>query len=372
MNNREIAQPTPQPAARPASALLSVKPRSSLNSNPFKVPGTASSANPSSVTASTAALGPSFSEKNTHISTSDSDAGPALNKTANSNNENEFETPSINSNSLPDTPTNGSYIQASALTLQSNASANQIGPRRIFVEAGSALYGDGQRGPSAHEVTENGGVKWNSLSRKRTIAEVEETENEYRYDNHPKRLKTIPDTMSNENRGLPGRNSPVEDRPSSGLSHSTDRRTANSQVRESPNSHRRPRAQSRQAPREEYPPYETPVAQQPRQHSVAALDDLLGQDTDAFVREHMDIYDQLVQKWSNCSLTEWLAGSDEIASQYCKILDDAKEYVTDKVKLYGSFHVDIDNHNVLLDERSRELVAAKKKLVQESGSFLGN
>lgn len=42
-----------------------------------------------------------------------------------------------------------------------------------------------------------------------------------------------------------------------------------------------------------------------------------------------------------------------------------------KLKLYGCLHDTVDRHNMLLNEREHVLTAAKKKLVEESGSVLG-
>lgn len=42
-----------------------------------------------------------------------------------------------------------------------------------------------------------------------------------------------------------------------------------------------------------------------------------------------------------------------------------------KLKVYGGLHDTVNQHNSLLKERSHVLIAARKKLVEESGSVLG-
>jgi len=70
-----------------------------------------------------------------------------------------------------------------------------------------------------------------------------------------------------------------------------------------------------------------------------ALDRLLGCDTDAYVEQHMDKYEQAMSRWRNCSMEEWEAGADgaffacspggevypcwtaELTARYTKIID---------------------------------------------------
>ncbi|PPQ69750.1 hypothetical protein CVT26_014025 [Gymnopilus dilepis] len=364
---QSIAQPTPRLPAQPASNLLSIKARPSLNNGAFKIPGAVASTDPSSVIPSAGHSDGPYSDKNAHISTSASNSATFVDLPG-TNNEND---PRLSPNSgLADASTIDPFLQTSNASIKFNAPLNQVGPRRVFVEVGSAHHVDPHGAPSNHEVTENGTVRWNALARKRTIEQLEEGDDERRYENAPKRQKVSTSTEENQSGNLIDM-PPIQDRPSSGFSHSMDRRSVHAQVRESPVSHRG-RPQSRQtSSRAEYPGYHMQSPQQPQRRDVSALDSLLGLDTDLFVRENLDLYDQLFHKWSNCTLTEWSAGANEIASQYCKILDYVKDYVTDKVKLYGNLHSDLDKHDVILNQRNNDLTSAKKRLIQESGSFLG-
>jgi hypothetical protein len=40
------------------------------------------------------------------------------------------------------------------------------------------------------------------------------------------------------------------------------------------------------------------------------LDSLLGKDIDGYLKEHMAIYDKSVARWTECDMSEWVAGAD--------------------------------------------------------------
>jgi len=41
-----------------------------------------------------------------------------------------------------------------------------------------------------------------------------------------------------------------------------------------------------------------------------ALEKILGQDPNVYVRDHMDVYENLVNKWTDCTMDEWIAGAN--------------------------------------------------------------
>jgi hypothetical protein len=58
-------------------------------------------------------------------------------------------------------------------------------------------------------------------------------------------------------------------------------------------------------------PYESPQAKQAAPDDGRnAFDKLLGRNTDMFVKQNMEKYDRLVEKWSECTEEEWIAGAD--------------------------------------------------------------
>ncbi|KAF5379835.1 hypothetical protein D9615_005764 [Tricholomella constricta] len=104
----------------------------------------------------------------------------------------------------------------------------------------------------------------------------------------------------------------------------------------------------------------------------SALDRLLGCDVESFIEEHADQYERAVGRWKQCTMMEWLAGADEQAARYSKILDFVKDHMTAKMKLFASFDAKVDGHNAVLEGREKTLEAVKGRLVQESANVLGN
>ncbi|KDR78712.1 hypothetical protein GALMADRAFT_154657 [Galerina marginata CBS 339.88] len=352
-----VVAPTPQQAMRSSSSLLSRNTGSGalpLN-NPFKVPSISDSSSNSDKS----------SEKNAHISTSDTTSS-----LLDASNNRESSLPKSDSDLVTE-----AFMQPPSLKFKH--AGNSIGPRRIFIDPGPVqndTFGN-DKSISAHEVTEDGRIKA-MPQRKRTRNEVDDDDEAYRHENPSKRHKGHPDNGTHESRRAFSRELlPGVERPSSGLSHTADRHSHGYQTQESPVARQKSRGQSQRGPSNSplganYSPYDMRHAQ-PRQEEAGALDKLLGQDTNGYVRENMDDYDRLVEKWTNCTMKEWLAGADEVASQYHKILDFVKEYVSVKLKLYGSFDTTIGKHNALLGDRNHVLDVARKRLVEESGSVLG-
>ncbi|KAK0214063.1 hypothetical protein IW262DRAFT_1466618 [Armillaria fumosa] len=106
-------------------------------------------------------------------------------------------------------------------------------------------------------------------------------------------------------------------------------------------------------------------------NSEGALDKLLGRNANAFVEEHMDNYEVLIEKWKNCTMDEWIAGVDIIMVKYSKILEFVKTHMTTKLKLFASFDKEVDSHGVVLEERQKVLAGVKQRFMSESGNILG-
>ncbi|KAF9483215.1 hypothetical protein BDN70DRAFT_929389 [Pholiota conissans] len=162
--------------------------------------------------------------------------------------------------------------------------------------------------------------------------------------------------------------SPNTDRPSSGLSHSMSR-----SERTSPDSHRHPVQEYQPDPSppnfKGYSQYEQGIMPQSTPE-MSPLQKLLGTDPDAYVKNHMGEYEEMIGRWQGCTIEEWKAGANEIAADYHKLLDHVKIYVDTKLKLYGTFHANVRSHNATLDERKKDLDGARKKLLHESGTVL--
>ncbi|EFI27976.1 hypothetical protein CC1G_14468 [Coprinopsis cinerea okayama7 len=95
-------------------------------------------------------------------------------------------------------------------------------------------------------------------------------------------------------------------------------------------------------------------------NETSTLDALFGADTDAFIKEHMDQYDRLVDQWTRSTEEEWLAGADALIMTYTGMLDFIKNHFLNKVKFYRSLHARMDAQDKTLEERGRLLVTAKE------------
>ncbi|KIY43812.1 hypothetical protein FISHEDRAFT_77743 [Fistulina hepatica ATCC 64428] len=102
-----------------------------------------------------------------------------------------------------------------------------------------------------------------------------------------------------------------------------------------------------------------------------ALDKLLSCDSDSFIAENTEKYEQLANRWASCSYEEWKAGGEEIAAKFAKILDFTKAHMASKLQLFTSFDRKISHHNNLLEARSETLSEAQRRLVVDSGHVLG-
>jgi len=93
------------------------------------------------------------------------------------------------------------------------------------------------------------------------------------------------------------------------------RRSLASEPRGSPPARRQSRPQQPSSPSNSvvaetsYPPYKNQHNNLPRRES-SALEKLLGRDSDQYVKQHMDNYDRMVDRWSDCPMAEWIAGAD--------------------------------------------------------------
>ncbi|KAF9496683.1 hypothetical protein BDN71DRAFT_1430080 [Pleurotus eryngii] len=91
------------------------------------------------------------------------------------------------------------------------------------------------------------------------------------------------------------------------------------------------------------------------------LDKLLGLDVDQYIESHLEKYEEAREKWKTCTMDEWTAGADGLG----------RFLISMKMKLFATMNKKIDEHNTVLDERSKSLVLAKDQLVKDSGTVLG-
>ena len=93
------------------------------------------------------------------------------------------------------------------------------------------------------------------------------------------------------------------------------RRSVGSEPRGTPPAHRRSHPRQTSSPsnsraaESSYPSYKNEQAGRPSPEE-SALQKLLGKDSDQYVKERMGKYDQLFDKWSDCTMAEWVAGAD--------------------------------------------------------------
>ncbi|KJA25019.1 hypothetical protein HYPSUDRAFT_199946 [Hypholoma sublateritium FD-334 SS-4] len=153
-------------------------------------------------------------------------------------------------------------------------------------------------------------------STKRSRDSAEDEGADYDPGNQPKRFKDVrKPTVSPSSTG----------RPSSGMSHSMGRHdgragTPASQRHSDYYSQRLSQPSHSPPDLKAYPSYE----RAPPRGALSALQKLLGTDPDAYVKNHMDNYDEMMLRWANCTVEEWKAGADEVAADYHKLLDHVK------------------------------------------------
>ncbi|KZT01593.1 uncharacterized protein LAESUDRAFT_815771 [Laetiporus sulphureus 93-53] len=102
-----------------------------------------------------------------------------------------------------------------------------------------------------------------------------------------------------------------------------------------------------------------------------ALRSLLGQELDAYLRIHVEAYEEAKKKYSECSLDDWKAAAEEIAGKFAKMIDFVKDHMNSKLILYASLHSAVADHRAILSEREQTLKGARESLVRESGNVVG-
>ncbi|KAH0585616.1 hypothetical protein H2248_008844 [Termitomyces sp. 'cryptogamus'] len=107
-------------------------------------------------------------------------------------------------------------------------------------------------------------------------------------------------------------------------------------------------------------------------NNSSGLTRLLGCEVDAYVDHHVEQYEQIVERWKGCTMEEWIAGAEEQAARYTKILDFVKNHMSSKMRLFASFDVKIDGHQNILADREKALEGVKTRLVQQSAHALGH
>ncbi|KAG6817232.1 hypothetical protein H0H87_011289 [Tephrocybe sp. NHM501043] len=118
--------------------------------------------------------------------------------------------------------------------------------------------------------------------------------------------------------------------------------------------------------------YHEPVGRHTVVDVPSGLDKLLGYGVNVYAEEHLEQYGRAIERWKECTMEEWIAGANEQAARFSKILDFVKEHMTSKMKLFASFDDKVDRHNNVLSEREKALEAVKGRLVKESAHVLGH
>ncbi|KAL1668185.1 hypothetical protein GGF50DRAFT_124286 [Schizophyllum commune] len=187
---------------------------------------------------------------------------------------------------------------------------------------------------------------------KRNRIEADDIPAQAEYPANPKRYKG--NQMSVDGYDMPE----DYDRPLDNLSSP---RSHHSEYQESP-AHRSPpvRHRSRSRARRSQGPYAqqqsqaayTQQAPIPAPAQPIGIDRLLGPDTNAYVEANMETYEKLVKRWSDCTVEEWKAGAVAIA----------------KLALFASFDQKVDQHNKVLENRSKVLASAKEKVIRDTPS----
>ncbi|KAL1759371.1 hypothetical protein FB107DRAFT_287809 [Schizophyllum commune] len=195
---------------------------------------------------------------------------------------------------------------------------------------------------------------------KRNRIETDDIPAQAEYPANPKRYKG--NQMSVDGYDMPE----DYDRPLDNLSSP---RSHHSEYQDSP-AHRSPpvphrsrsRARRSQGPYAQQQPQAAYAQQQPAAYAQQApipapaqpfgIDRLLGPDTNAYVEANMETYEKLVKRWSDCTVEEWKAGAADCA----------------KLALFASFDQKVDQHNKVLENRSKVLASAKEKVIRDTPS----
>ncbi|KAF8813471.1 hypothetical protein BYT27DRAFT_7335092 [Phlegmacium glaucopus] len=259
---------------------------------------------------------------------------------------------------------------------------NQNGPQRVPIEQQFSQYNTSEVdhthlnvSMTGHEVTDDGRVKMSVFgqTKKRNRDEIEEDgAGSHWVDSQAKRHKSR-HREEFETRGY-AKSPPFSPRPERTSSRASgDVRRHFPDARGSPRSPRyRERRTTSPVNERHMPPYESIQAEQVAPDDTGnAFEKLLGRNTDTFVKQNMEKYDRLVKKWSECSEEEWIAGAEEIAEKYVKLVSYVKDAMIAKINAYANIQLDIGRHFSDLGEREKLLDAARKKLVMESGNALG-
>ncbi|KAJ6613167.1 hypothetical protein B0H10DRAFT_2049781 [Mycena sp. CBHHK59/15] len=83
-------------------------------------------------------------------------------------------------------------------------------------------------------------------------------------------------------------------------------------------------------------------------------------------------YIRSTERWKTCPREEWMAGAEEMAAKYVKILDFVKNHVITKIQRFASIDEKKDQHKEVLKERDQLLDEEKERLVKNGGNVLGS
>lgn len=202
--------------------------------------------------------------------------------------------------------------------------SHPAGPQRLLINRESHYsQKQGELEPlSGHIINESGRiVKSVNIANKRSRDEMDDSDVEADLDGGQptKRLK-IQNSDDRRGRDEYSTRSKVRSPPQSSPRHASEygHPGESPEARTISRSHHHQNGRS-STPIEErysYRPEHEHVSPEPR-----LLDSLLGKDVDSYLKEHMAMYDKSVARWTECEMSEWVAGAGEIAEKYGRILD---------------------------------------------------
>ncbi|RDB25757.1 hypothetical protein Hypma_006257 [Hypsizygus marmoreus] len=239
---------------------------------------------------------------------------------------------------------------------------NQTGPQRILLSA------DGSR------PQEDGGqlLKRANTGVKRSRPETDEhNDDEGDFGNSVKRYRSREDAYTQRMMNTSA------SRPTSAHSIHSHTRSPTHTPEVDPPTYRQQQQQPLTPPDHEQHKYHRQYPSQdtyPQQHDLndglSALDKLLGCSVDAYVEDHAEQYERAVSRWRVCSMAEWVAGADEQAARYAKILDFVKDHMTSKMKLFATFDAKVNDRNAVLEQRTKTLAEVQGRLVKNTANAL--
>ncbi|KAI5892722.1 uncharacterized protein SCHCODRAFT_02502508 [Schizophyllum commune H4-8] len=363
--SHSASRPVEQAQARPATADPSAQQHKTLTNHRLASRDSAHQSNALNLAVSS----PRAAPPNT--------PGPILQSNANAN---VFKHPGLPASAAHDLSPEDAHIPSSMTPLQRFSGYNNGQPMEEdpFFSSRVEEYERRRSGGSAMVSPPMGDqslLRRGPVRSKRNRMDADDIPAQTEYPTNPKRYKG--NQMSMDGYDMPEEYDRPLDNLSSPRSHHSEYQDGPAHCSPAVPHRSRSRARRSQGPYAQQP--QAAYAQQPQQAAYAqqapvpppaqpiGIDRLLGPETNAYVEANMATYEKLVKRWSDCTVDEWKAGAAELTKKYERLLEVAQKHMAAKLALFASFDQKVDQHNKVLENRSKVLASAKEKVEKEHG-----